>query len=342
MSSNRVIFADRARGRKTQRAAPSTSSECAGAAPLPKRSCTDNAAASAGQMRLTSSGELGPPLIPVPSIVGPARQKKVAAGSRGGGGDALHGAMPGVEDCATHHGVFVDTLAEETRVANQLPELGDRLETLDKLKHELANAHAPLVAVSVVQRELSGTLQFTSDAASRLAACKELPEISIAYATSYMRAPNTHTGERACRMGTECDALRVCRELHVGVPFGFREFLFPAQQTHFEETLDLPLVPQICYFCHLKNTSIHFGLLLWQDQDADVVVQPFRSLCDVDGEVGRNACMQPGTDRFYGIVAPIVRHELNMYTVEKTETGGLGCMHYTDAVYFRPTPAPHA
>jgi hypothetical protein len=117
-----------------------------------------------------------------------------------------------------------------------------------------------------------------------------------------------------------------------------REFLFPEQHATYLASNERPLHPQLCVFCLKKNAFMHYCMLLWQHQDARVILQPYRNACDVPGEFAASMCLRPHVDRFYGIIAPFACHNLTMYTMENDPTTGLMFAKYTSAVYFQNAP----
>jgi hypothetical protein len=222
----------------------------------------------------------------------------------------------------------------------QLDDSEERLRLLKRLSAEFEEANRPLIGVHIYQQELSATLDFAGACADpRLVSADNLPEFTLAAELEFMREANLATGERPCRMGAKCDTVRVSAALGMQ-PWTMRESLTPDEQALFASCAELPTVNAgLCLFCLKKNAFMHLATQMFMNQDARVIIQPYRNKYDTAGEFAADMCIKPSRDKFYGIIAPFARHDTCMYTMELDAATGLHFAAFTDDVYFRPAPA---
>jgi hypothetical protein len=239
-----------------------------------------------------------------------------------------------VETCARNHGIFVATQRDDDN-----DDLGHstRLTQLAQIHRDNQTAVCPIASVLAFQTELLGTVDLTSGALMREATLHALPVNRIADELLFMReAVPGCSEERPCRNAGECEARRMASVAGV-VPWTMREFLLPSQRERLREGRELPAILGLCLFCMKRNAVIHYATLLYLNQDAHIVVQPFMNICDEDGEFDSNFCLIPFASRFFGILAPLAQHNVGMYTME-VNSAGLGFAAYKDEVYFRLAP----
>jgi hypothetical protein len=239
-----------------------------------------------------------------------------------------------VAACATNHGLFVtaDGLPTEDTATHDA-----RFAQLAKIHRENQAAVSPTADMYTFQTELVGTVDFAGGILAREVTRDALPLSRLADEHLFMREPTPDcVEERPCRNGDECEARHLAGVVGVD-PWTMREFLFPVQRERLRDDHELPSVPGLCLFCLKRNAMIHYGTLLYINQDAHVTVQPFVNLCDEPGEFDSRFCLLPGVGRFLGILAPMAQHNVGMYTME-VDAAGRGFAAYTDAVYFRLAP----
>jgi hypothetical protein len=251
--------------------------------------------------------------------------------------DRLRATGNDLAECMRQH----DIVLQKVKSAAQQPENpAERIALLKQLTEEFAEANRPLLDLSIYQRELSSTLDFSGGADPRAISAQKLHEIPLEMELDFMREANTANGERPCRSGAQCDTFRVAKRLGKK-GWIMREFLMPPDQEQLKVANELPTQAQMCVFCNKKNTFMHYATPLYLNTDAKVIIQPYRNICDVPGEFDSRLCIKPRPDRFFGIVAPFARHDTNMYTMEIDPETNTPFAAFTDAVYFRPPPAAH-
>ncbi len=252
--------------------------------------------------------------------------------------ERMHSSHLELQECARAHGI----VAERVRVESICPtDSSARIALLSRMSTEFAEANRPLIGVNIYQQELASTLSFSGAGDPRSVTAAALPEISLAMEMQFMCEADVMQGHRPCRMGSKCDTRRVCSMVGI-TPWTMREFLMPAEQDLLLQAGELPLQPGMCVFCRKKNTMMHLGTQMLIDQDARVIIQPYRNKYDSVGEFAQSMMILPRPGRFHGIVAPFARHDTSMYTIEIDKATGLAFAAYTDEVYFHLAPVEHA
>jgi len=322
-----------------------------GVVPVSKRQRGSKAAAP-GQRTLTMAGSISTStpsqlklaVIPVPTAEAAAEtvakvQEETAALIANTKADAsrLNTVAADLSACMTQHGMLLATV---DKAASQPEDPLQRQKLIKELTTEFATANRPLLELNIYQRELSSTLNFSGQHDPRTISANKLHVIPLAMELQFMRAANTANGERACRSGDKCDTRRIATRLGKK-PWTMQEFLMPPDQEQLATSNELPIQAQLCLMCMKKNVFMHYAQSLYQDTDAKVVIQPYQSICGVEGGFDESVILKPPTDRFFGIVAPFVRHDVTMYTMELDPVTGLPFAAFTDAVYFRLPPVEH-
>ena len=341
----------RSNNSKRGRAAEALSA--ANAASTAKRQRGSKAAVIPGQRTLTMAGSINtksarnlpPVILPVPTAeaaadVAELEHEKMTAIVTNTKADAtrLNTVAADLSACMTQHGLLLNTVE---KAAMQPEDPIQRQKLLRELTTEFATANRPLLELNIYQRELSATLNFSGQYDPRTISANKLHVIPLKMELMFMRAANTSLGERACRSGDKCDNRRISKRLGKK-PWTMQEFLMPPDQEQLASSNELPIQAQLCLMCMKKNVYMHYAQSLYQDTDAKVVIQPYQSKCGVEGEFDESVILKPPTDRFFGIVAPFVRHDVTMYTMEVDPITNLPFAAFTDAVYFRLPPVEHA
>lgn len=135
---------------------------------------------------------------------------------------------------------------------------------------------------------------------------KQLPLITRAYEERYMRSCVSNT-EKPCIMGANCE----CMFIDSSLPFVGIQFPMPAASFVPNSTL--------CLLCLRKSTQILFYHVVQNNVQTTKCIQKYGNICNEKNEYHVSAMLIcPPSGPVHNMPLPVVAHQRNRYSVEKT------------------------
>jgi hypothetical protein len=138
--------------------------------------------------------------------------------------------------------------------------------------------------------------------------------VTRAYEECFLREPHNKL-ERVCAMGDNCEGLKI--DCISGLKFPLREFFTPNEQHGVETTGKLPKEHRLCLLCKRTEIAKAFYNILNDGMAVkqDAILQDYRNLVGVPGEYCIEDCMVSGSQRYQGLLDPIVQHRRDLYKI---------------------------